>query len=778
MITRLLGIGRTLPSFDMGKLFRGFDLLDSGHDSEDCTAGASDLGMERVNVNALRRHSTASNPFGLGSFQNKAKKVESANLLSGFCREPTGKEFNNHKVLLKTIEEGQDKAPGPQSMFSKQVSWRLVVYMNFKSSVNAFLNVFGRNAMRNVLGPEKALFGSLFLFLFPLIVFGLLKNDVVDHEGVGPAALLGVYILVAFVLVAAVVNEMSKVEVLHDFENVEEGGRYLYGVLRKDLTGVSKKDIIQGGENDGAIEVGATVTVCDDLDAGNKLEATIRFRHTKQKFSKSAIESTEGDADRYIYDVRIGDVRIHLLRTSNFFEIISSFLEFLQLAAFGFRYSINWPERSAVQSILSFSLFDIKGASISLPKWGSGDDATDGGQSFAINERTAYDSLFWGAIAFICVWVFIQTAFNVILRSDFIFKKRKEQKSTWVGIFKRNFLYYVMPVFTSFGYLIVLNGLFTLLACEGYYKSSPSVLLLDPTVECWQGSHLNRSLVAMITFGAYFPFATVTPFQVYFVSPRKQIFTAPYYVITVQLLKCLLAIFGVLLAGERQLYLMVAFVICINICQKNWGKSILPVPTFIRQSEFNWNENNTAGGSGGAGNDLEAGTPTHAAKESDFNNTNVAMVDNPGRLRTETRDQATLTGFAAILPTDGFGPLDPIWHRLTFTRPSNVEAFNHWKATYSFACAVGMLCALGVVWSENTDNVPDVEKGLITYAVVIVWAMIFPFSFFYYQYDQSSLRKAAREEKKGEHGGLERLSVDAGALSADDGNSVDNPVVD
>lgn len=88
--------------------------------------------------------------------------------------------------------------------------------------------------------------------------------------------------------------------------------------------------------------------------------------------------------------------------------------------------------------------------------------------------------------------------------------------------------------------------------CEGGYCLSRT-----PDVPCYEGWHLAAALTALLSFGAYFPAATVTPHALLLVSRSNRIRYRPSAVVAVQLAKAALALCYVLLAESPALLLLV-----------------------------------------------------------------------------------------------------------------------------------------------------------------------------------------------------------------------------
>ena len=161
------------------------------------------------------------------------------------------------------------------------------------------------------------------------------------------------------------------------------------------------------------------------------------------------------------------------------------------------------------------------------------------------------------------------------------------------------FAAYVLPVTTGFFYMSVMVSIFSVFDCTGYGNScnmlvgggeklvvcssaTPRELaaagfgaLLPPNAtvagaapgvfpvrddtcapygcyapkaqQCFAGNHIIYTLSALVGFGLYFPSATLTPFQVYFIDPRRDIRYPPLYIMANQLLKCALSACATLL---------------------------------------------------------------------------------------------------------------------------------------------------------------------------------------------------------------------------------------
>jgi hypothetical protein len=91
-------------------------------------------------------------------------------------------------------------------------------------------------------------------------------------------------------------------------------------------------------------------------------------------------------------------------------------------------------------------------------------------------------------------------------------------------------------------------------------------------------SHSTAVFLGLLLFGMYFPSATLTPFQVYFVDPDKDFRYAPLYVMQLQFFKCLLCALGTLFT--QQWYFYLSFSILLNgwlsLLNWRWGTCNIP----------------------------------------------------------------------------------------------------------------------------------------------------------------------------------------------------------
>jgi hypothetical protein len=180
-------------------------------------------------------------------------------------------------------------------------------------------------------------------------------------------------------------------------------------------------------------------------------------------------------------------------------------------------------------------------------------------------------------------------------------KRRQRQARTLTELFAA----YVLPLTTGFLYMSIMVSIFSIFDCQGYngdckgcYPSAseqgtpsayfcgdenqgdekatmatlvgststtwcstksealfqtrddlclPNGCYAGDAQQCFTGAHTWYTFAALLGFGLYFPSATLTPFQVYFVDPTRDIRYPPLYVLVLQLMKCFLALCGTLL---------------------------------------------------------------------------------------------------------------------------------------------------------------------------------------------------------------------------------------
>jgi hypothetical protein len=92
--------------------------------------------------------------------------------------------------------------------------------------------------------------------------------------------------------------------------------------------------------------------------------------------------------------------------------------------------------------------------------------------------------------------------------------------------------------------------------------------------QCFVGPHLYYTLIALIGFGLYFPSATLTPFQVYFVYPKRDIRYPPLYVMCMQIAKTIMAAVGTLLTNAPYFLLSISIIINFAAFVTNWRYTV------------------------------------------------------------------------------------------------------------------------------------------------------------------------------------------------------------
>eukprot|EP00936_MAST-01D_sp_MAST-1D-sp1_P002210 g2210.t1 len=196
-------------------------------------------------------------------------------------------------------------------------------------------------------------------------------------------------------------------------------------------------------------------------------------------------------------------------------------------------------------------------------------------------------------------------------RFDLVFDNaaaHRERVKEWSELFAA----YVLPMTTTFFYLSIIVSIFSIFDCTGYggsckqcdganggYVCSKSAAALKPGVicnttapglvfqarddlcapygcftdeskRCFQGAHLSYTLIALVGFGLYFPSATLTPFQIYFVDPKRDIRYPPMYVMGMQFAKALMAAFGTLLTAYWLVPLLALVIISTYVSYANF----------------------------------------------------------------------------------------------------------------------------------------------------------------------------------------------------------------
>eukprot|EP00753_Platysulcus_tardus_P018817 PLAT7020.22.p1 GENE.PLAT7020.22~~PLAT7020.22.p1 ORF type:complete len:2631 (+),score=1386.36 PLAT7020.22:2-7894(+) len=141
-----------------------------------------------------------------------------------------------------------------------------------------------------------------------------------------------------------------------------------------------------------------------------------------------------------------------------------------------------------------------------------------------------FEGSFWGSIAVVLLWV-------LLLRRVEGRMGKVDVSSGLLPSWSYLLTYVFPPLLSGALYVFVITTLVNALDCT--YNSAGGGASLDvaTNVACWTGGHLLKATLALISIGAYFPTATLVPFQVLYPQEELDIQFSTMLTMLSQLLK-------------------------------------------------------------------------------------------------------------------------------------------------------------------------------------------------------------------------------------------------